>query len=174
MLEKWTKILDNQGSIDCVYLDFMKAFHTVPHQRLIYKLRYYGILTTLVNWISSFLSKRRQRVRVADSFSEWAPITSGMPQGSVLGPILFVLYVNDLPDNLKSECYMFADDTKVLKNLSSKEDNLVLQKDILELENWSKRWLLRFHPEKCKVLAIGKHQSPKFTYTLCDTELVYT
>ena len=95
------------------------------------------------------LLNRKQRVRVMNSYSEWAPLTSGIPQGSVLGSIMFVIYINDLPDNLKSECYMFADDAKVFKDISNIEDNKILQNDIQELENWSDKWLLRFHPDKC-------------------------
>ena len=102
---------------------------------------------------------RKQRVRVMNSYSEWAPVTSGIPQGSVLGPILFVIYINDLPDNLKSECYMFADDTKVFKDINDIEDNKILQNDIQELENWSDKWLLRFHPDKCKVLSAHSWQT---------------
>jgi hypothetical protein len=108
-----------------------------------------------------------------NSYSEWAPVTSGIPQGSVLEPILFVIYINDLPDKLKSECYMFADDTKVFKDINNIEDNKILQNDIQELENWSDKWLLRFHPDKCKVLSAGKQKTQQFKYTLCNTELQY-
>jgi hypothetical protein len=137
VLERWTKILDEGGSLDCIYLDFMKAFDKVPHQRLLYKLQRYGISPEITSWIQSFLLNRKQRVRVMNSYSKWAPVTSGIPQGSVLGPILFVIYINDLPDNLKSECYMFVDDTKVFKDINDIEDNKILQNDIQELENWS-------------------------------------
>jgi hypothetical protein len=174
VLERWTKILDEGGSLDCIYLDFMKAFDKVPHQRLLYKLQRYGISPEITSWIQSFLLNRKQRVRVMNSYSEWAPVTSGIPQGSVLGPILFVIYINDLPDNLKSECYMFADDTKVFKDINDIEDNKILQNDIQELENWSDKWLLRFHPDKCKVLSAGKQKTQQFKYTLCNTELQYS
>ena len=174
VLDKWTEILDNGGNLDCVYLDFMKAFDKVPHHRLLYKLRRYGISPNIVNWIQSFLYNRKQRVRVMNSYSEWAPLTRGIPQGSVLGPILFVIYINDLPDKLNSDCYMFADDTKVFNEIRCDEDSEKLQHDMEELENWSDKWLLRFHPDKCKVLSAGKRKTGRFEYKLCNTKLQYT
>lgn len=174
VLDKWTEILDNGGNLDCVYLDFMKAFDKVPHHRLQYKLHRYGISPNIVNWIQSFLYNRKQRVRVMNSYSEWAPVTSGIPQGSVLGPILFVIYINHLPDNLNSDCYMFADDTKVFNEIRCDEDSEKLQHDMEELENWSDKWLLRFHPDKCKVLSAGKRKTRRFEYKLCNTKLQYT
>ena len=91
----------------------MKAFDTVPHKRLIGKLKSYCIEYYTLRWIQAFLSDRVQQVNVNGTNSEWANITSGIPQGSVLGPILFVLYINDLPKNIVSNVYMFADDTKI-------------------------------------------------------------
>ena len=91
----------------------MKSFDTVPHKRLIGILKSYGIEYYTLRWIQAFLSDRVQQVNVNGTNSEWANITSGIPQGSVLGPILFVLYINDLPENIVSNVYMFADDTKI-------------------------------------------------------------
>ena len=103
-MEIWTEILDNGGSLDAIYFDFMKAFDTVSHKRLIGKLESYGISEDVIEWVKSFLTDRRssQRVRVNDCCSDF--------QDSVLGPMLFVIYINDLPDKLESDCYMFADD----------------------------------------------------------------
>ena len=102
-----------------IYLDFHKAFDTVPHRRLLKKLEAYGIKGDLLIWIENFLSGRRQRVTVNGKVSTWAEILSGIPQGSVLGPVLFVIYINDLPDELVCTTQIFADDTKLFQGLSS-------------------------------------------------------
>ena len=100
-----------------------------------------------------------------NSYSEWNPVTIGIPQGSVLGPILFVIYVNEMPDNIQSNCYMFANDTKVFKDVYTIKDMEILQQDMQELEKWSNNWLLKFHPDKCNVLSAGKRNTPQFEYT---------
>ncbi|CAC5405728.1 Glycosyltransferase-like domain-containing protein 1,Glycosyltransferase-like domain-containing protein 1-like [Mytilus coruscus] len=152
VLEKWTKILDNGGSIDTVYLDFMKAFDTVPHKQLIGKLKSYGIAEEIISWVKSFLSGRKQQLRVNSSYSEFKQVTSGIPQGSILRPILFVIYINDLPEMLDSNCYMFADDTKVFRQIQTTDDNDALQRDLSHIETWSNTWLLRFHLDKCQIM----------------------
>ena len=119
----------------------MKAFDTVPHKRLIGKLRSYGMFGKIVRWITSFLLNRRPRVSVKGQFSTWDNVPSGITQGSVLGPILFVLYINDLPDNMISEVVMFADDTKVFREMRSNEDIQTLQKDLNNLQGWSNKWV---------------------------------
>ena len=133
---------------------------TVPHKRLLHKLRSYGLSDKLCTWVESFLSNRKQRVEVNDSYSAWHKVTSGIPQGSVLGPILFVLFINDLPNCVKSSVYMFADDTKLYRQISVAEDSRALQEDLDHLFSWSEDWKLKFHPDKCKVLEIrGKSNS---------------
>ena len=102
------------------------------------------------------------KVNGEESFS--APVLSGIPQGSVLGPILFVIYINDLPDSIKSDTLMFADDTKVMRCIMSEVDSLGLQQDVHELEQWSDRWLLRFNADKCHILTIGKIENIKHTH----------
>ena len=115
----------------------------------------------VVNWVSSFLSGRTQRVKVDDFFSKWVNVSSGIPQGSVLGPLLFVVFINDLPDQLKySICKMFTDDCKI-SSLNQKNVNK-LQVDLTNLERWSKKWQLPFNPSKCKVMHFGK-KNPKTT-----------
>ena len=130
-------------------MDYAKAFDTVPHRRLIYKLSKYGINNKTVSWIKSFLSKRIQQVVVQGEESSWKEVTSGIPQGLVLGPLLFVVFINDLPDCVTSEAFLFADDTKIFREIHKEDDRKELQIDLDLLDKWSKDWLLKFHPQKC-------------------------
>ena len=159
VLDKWTEVLDNGGIIDIVYMDFQKAFDTVPHKRLIEKLKFYGIKDPLLGWLEDFLRNRRQRVVVNGNHSEWHHVTSGIPQGSVLGPVLFVLYINDLPNITTTSTYLFADDTKIFSTRLHGEQDVELQNDLDNLQLWSEKWLLKFHPDKCKVLTVGGQDS---------------
>jgi hypothetical protein len=172
-IDKWTEILDDNGKIDAVYFDFMKAFDQVPHRRLLHKLPSFGISDSLVNWISSFLSNRRQKVVVKGEHSSWSNVTSGIPQGSVLGPLLFVLYINDLPDVVDASILLFADDTKIYKEIITIEDQESIQNNINSMQNWSEQWLLKFHPEKCKVLRLGRNDEVKFPYALNGHDLIH-
>ena len=133
--------MDEGFGIDVIYLDYSKAFDSVPHKRLIAKLEAYGIRGDLSAWMSNFLSNRFQRVVLNGQLSKWVPVLSGVPQGSVLGPLLFVLYVNDIPDLIQANVRMFADDTKVYSVIKSFHDNLMLQKDLDNLMQWSRTWL---------------------------------
>ena len=122
--------------IDVVYLDFWKAFDTVPHHRLLSKLEAHGISGNILKWIEAFLVGRSQEVLVNGVRSKSAPVISGIPQGSVLGPLLFVVYINDILDDIKSSGPMFADDTKIFRTITSKEDAESLQQDLKVLELW--------------------------------------
>ena len=137
-----------------IYLDFRKAFDTVPHRSLVYKLKHLGVRGHVLAWIEIFLRGRRQRVVLRNGSSTWNEVTSGVPQGSILGPLLFLFYVNDIPDIVSSTAKMFADDTKVYRKISSKAGCDSLQSDLNELAAWSTRWLLEFNAEKCVVLRI--------------------
>ena len=150
------EIMARGGTVDAIYMDYAKAFDTVPHKRLVAKLEAYGIRGQLLQWIQQFLSNRTQRVNVNGKFSDPADVVSGVPQGSVLGPLLFVLFINDLPDIIESMPYLFADDTKACREIRNLEDSQKLQEDLDRMEQWSKDWLLSFHPDKCKVLTFGK------------------
>ena len=138
VLDKWTEALDNGAHIDAIYCEFMKAFDTVPHQTLLRVLRFYNIPENLVTWIEDFLSEHKQRVTVNGVFSKWYDVTSCVPQGSVLGPVLFTAYINTLPDEIESsEILLFADDNKLFRSIYSDSDALLLQGDIDKMYSWS-------------------------------------
>ena len=165
-LESWTRILEEGFGVDVIYLDYRKAFDTVPHLKLLYKLKELGLADLLITWIEQFLLGRQMRVQVNGSYSTWFEVLSGVPQGSVLGPLLFLIFVRDLPDWVKNSIMMFADDTKVWTSIHKLEDQESLQRDLDRLGEWSKTWLLTFNPEKCKVMHIG-HELPT-VYTMKD------
>ena len=143
--------VDEYKAYDVIYLDFQKAFDTVPHQRLLEKLRAHGIRGNLLTWITNWLSNRQQRVVINGECSNWAHVASGVPQGSVLGPILFIIYINDLDADIMSNISKFADDTKL-----GNRDSLTLQNDLNKIINWSKTWQMKFNTDKCKVIHFGR------------------
>ena len=114
-LEDWTAELDSGNEVDIIYIDFQKAFDSVPHKRLLRIIEFYGIRGKTLDWITDFLSGRKQRVIVNESHSQWAEVTSGVPQGSVLGPILFLLYINSMSNGVTSKMFYFADDAKIYR-----------------------------------------------------------
>jgi len=173
VMNDWSLSLERGESVDSVYLDFRKAFDSVPHQRLLVKLKAYGIDGTLLTWMRDFLHQRRQRVVINGSQSPWCEVTSGIPQGSVLGPTLFVVYINDLPDVITSTVKIFADDSKIYRPICSHADQVALQRDLCAVEHWSEIWQLPFNAGKCKILHLGsKNQRAK--YTLGGHELEQT
>ena len=136
----------------------------MPHRRLAQKLEAYGIGGNILQWINAFLTGRSQTVIVNGEKSKSSPVLSGVPQGSVLGPILFVIYINDLPDAVKSDVFLFADDTKIARQVSTVEDSLALQEDLNALSNWSNNWLLEFNADKCHILTIGRIEDITHTH----------
>ena len=149
----------------------MKAFDTVPHRRLLAKIENFGIKGEIYYWIRDFLTNRSQHVNVNNEQSSLVDVLSGVPQGSVLGPLLFLIYINDLPDNLCSESYMFADDTKIFRRILSKLDQDAFQSDIEKLTLWSEKWLLKFHPEKCKVMTLCNNGNKlQYNYTMSNID----
>ena len=149
---------DRKEQVDVAVLDFSKAFDTVPHDRLLGKLEFYGITGPVYNWIRAFLKDRSQSVMVEGEHSRKDPVLSGVPQGTVLGPLLFLLFVNDLPNCVSNgtRTRLFADDCLVYREVHSQEDRVKLQADLDALGAWSSRWGMRFNTSKCEILQVGK------------------
>ncbi|MEW8547929.1 MAG: reverse transcriptase family protein, partial [Candidatus Thiodiazotropha sp.] len=164
-MEEITELIDNGYDVDVIYLDFCKAFDKVPHKRLLKKLYNYGIVGKIFNWIEDFLSNRKQRVMINGSKSEWQNITSGIPQGSVLGPVLFLIFINDLPDAINVCIKLFADDGKMYSSVDTEEKRRTLQENITRAEIWVNDWEMFFNKQKCHHLHIGKRNDIG-TYTM--------
>ena len=145
---------------DFVLLDFSKAFDKVSHLKLLLKLHKYGIRGTTLKWIQAFLSDRTQTVVLENEKSDTVPVTSGIPQGSVLGSILFLIYINDLPDTTKSKVWLFAAETAIYLTVSSLEDAHILQQDLDRLHQWELQWDMEFNPSKCVVLHVTRSRTP--------------
>ncbi|KAK3087114.1 hypothetical protein FSP39_001879 [Pinctada imbricata] len=155
---------DKNIQTDLIIMDFAKAFDKVPHQRLLYKLDFYGIEQNTLNWIKSFLTDRTQTVVINGTQSISVPVTSGVPQGTVLGPILFLIYINDFPEYLTySKLRLFADDSIIYKDIHEQDDCDKLQHDLDAAAKWESDWLMAFHPDKCTKLTIS-HKKQKYTH----------
>ena len=178
IMEDWTQIIDEGDGIDVAYLDFRKAFDLVSHKHLIYKMSKYGIKNNVLKWVQSFLQQRTQRVVVRGEKSEPFNVTSGVPQGSVLGPILFLIFINDLPLGVISPVSLFADDSKVFTRIISEKNSVkriiegsyfdgkeTLQNDLNSIREWASIWKMEFNVDKCKIMHIG-NSNPQQTYNM--------
>jgi len=162
------KAKDKRTQTDIAILDFSKAFDTVPHKKLLQKLNSYGITGPLHAWLQCFLMKRHMRTVVEGEFSRSVPVESGVPQGTVLGPLLFLCHINDLPDNVKSQVRLFADDCLLYRKINTSKDHLMLQEDLHTLERWADSWGMRFNAKKCYILSTGK----KSHYYMLDNQIL--
>ena len=168
------EIYDNCKAVDVVYLDFQKAFDKVPHHRLLRKISAMGVGGNVLRWIEAWLSGRKQRVCINQAKSEWAPVTSGVPQGSVLGPVLFIIYIDDLDNGLLTKITKFADDTKLCHPAITDKDRRAIQEDLDKLVEWSETWQMQFNLSKCNIMHIGCHNSHNnYTMTGSNLKLVH-
>ena len=164
LLEVYRNILDlvsGEREVDVIHLDLSKAFDMVSHNLLLYKLHQFGISGQLLMWFKSYLTDRHQRVVLNSATCDWLPVTSGVPQGSLLGPLLFLFYINDMPDSLEngSDIALFADNINVYRPIDSSSSGCLLQQDLTRLQEWSSNWKMAFNAEKCKVICISRKRS---------------
>ena len=165
LLEKITKSLGEGEDVDIVFLDFAKAFDKVPRRRLLQKLKDHGISGKLGNRIESWLIDRYQRTCVSGTKSKWVKVLSGVPQGSGFGPLLFLIFINDLDNGVMSWILKFVDDAKIYRMIRTEEDRELLQQDLNTLVKWAEEWLMMFSEEKCKTMHIGNGSS-QYAYTV--------
>jgi hypothetical protein len=158
-----TKFLDEGVPVDIIYLDFAKAFDKVPHARLLKKLEAHGIGGQYARWIKNWLADRRQRVNINGKVSGWAEVKSGVPQGSVLGPLLFLIFINDIDDGIISKIWKFADDSKICNRVCNEAEAETIRGDLRKLFQWSEDWQMLFNIDKCIVLHMGsRNQRGKY------------
>ena len=159
-VEEIPRFLDKGEETDLIIMDFSKDFDSVPSQPLPLKLCYYGIRGFLNTWLTQWLTCRSQSVVVEGYNSPDVPVLSGVPQGTVLGPLLFLLYITDLGENCTSRMYLFADDTLIYSTIKSYNDAAKLQSDLTALQEWAQKWQMKFNLSKCHILRISRKQNP--------------
>ena len=160
LVDELSKSMQSGKQTDLILLDFSKAFDKVAHEKLLSKLHFYGIRGNILNWIKDFLDNRTQSVILNGTNSDNIAVSSGVPQGSVLGPILFLAYINDLPEQVRSRVRLFADDTAMYLALDKQADSEILQKDLGILQNWEKLWDMSFNPSICQVIHVTLRKTP--------------
>ena len=184
-LNIWSEALSHGLPVDIIYLDYEKAFDKVPHHRLILQLSKYGIKGNILNWIKDYLNNRSQKVRVNGCYSKTSPVKSGVPQGSVLGPALFLIFVADVAEIIQNFISLYADDSKLFSYILDSQDHQhtqeSIQEDINTLCMWSDKMQMSFNVDKCHRLHLGSNNT-EFQYTLpkisgynkCNSSTSYT
>lgn len=162
--------LDSNCQTDAIFLDFAKAFDKVPHRRLLLKLSRLGLDPDVLKWIQEFLTNRSQSVLVNNQSSNCLPVSSGVPQGSVLGPLLFLIYINDLPLHVTCQIRMFADDCVIYQPVTNISDQINLQENLNRIQEWCDHWLMSLNPNKCKLMSFHRRTNPfLFPYSIANT-----
>lgn len=164
-------ILDRGSQVDCVFLDFCKAFDKVSHKLLLFKLSHLHVDPNILSWIECFLTNRSQFVYTNDANSSLSPVTSGVPQGSVLGPLLFLIYINDLPTCVSSSISLFADDCVIYREVTNESDSLLLQNDLCAVSQWCELWQMSLNINKCKSMRVSRRHTVLPPLSICNTQL---
>ena len=174
-MHDWADTLNHRLSNHCIFIDFAKDFDSVPHERRLLKLEAIGITGALLQWFRAFLTTRRQRVVINRQFSNWCQVSSGVPQGSILGPLLFILYINDISSVVNARAKIFADDVTLYATIQSNEDCEVLQADLDSISHWCNLWQKKLNPSKCEALCItNKHSPTSFDYQINGCSLKWS
>lgn len=164
--------MDNNLQTDSIFLDFSKAFDRVAHCRLFSKLSSLGLDSASLSWILNFLSFRQQFTEINNCASFLVDVPSGVPQGSVLGPLLFLIYINDLPNNVSLSIRLFADDCIVYRKISSPDDHVILQNDINLISMWCSKWQVVLNSVKCKLVSFSRKKSNSdFSYYINNSAI---
>ena len=154
----WTKFIRDRSPVDAIYIDLAKAFDSICHSKMMYKLKLIGIGGKLLDWFQSFLCQRSQAVKVGESFSPRVPVTSGVGQGTILGPLIFILYIDEVSDlNLSSKISLYADDAKIYRNVNNINQYQLLQEDLDKFSNFCDEWQLTINANKCELLQLGNN-----------------
>ena len=166
-LHDCTKSRNNSIPTEVIFLDLAKAFDSVPHERLLLKLNRYSIGGNMLVWFQNFLTHRKQHVVIRGICSKWSPVISGTPQGTILGPIFFLIYINDISGRVKSKIKIFTDDTKIYREIKDPiTDTAALQSDLHSLSGWAATWQMTFNAEKCestRIMHTQDNTSPNYT-----------
>jgi hypothetical protein len=166
-------ILESNHNADVVYLDLSKAFDKVNHDILLHKLELTGISGKILKWVESFLKNRIQKVVINGASSAPADVQSGVPQGTVLGPVLFIIYMNDLHKVIKNTILKcFADDSKLIMSIKNPEDRMKLMEDLEAVLKWTVDNSMEFNANKFQLLQHGNNENLKHPYTLPDSQVL--